>query len=367
MIYHSNMEKEMSGLGVQEGELAIYTGTLNPHQTNGLSSGASRNAYVFRWQDGQPQELHTCFWCDGTGADVLDVQAGEERYLFLRDHPSGYIQQTAGPAVPIAVANLGAIPLRVDTFLGKFTVHAGTMLRLDENAPRREKKKVLLTISSQYERSLKSAEIWDEGVWRRLNICEEAFDADAGRSFIVRDGSAIVQCVLVNSKREILMMDAPEPDPDYEIYVTERTGDRVTLCFNRTDYRDGRVVQRTRTVSFTRWGEQIVYDLQKLREAQTQDALNRCTAELPNLPDEEESHPVPRKRMRPLISDKLREFLGSEDKPSEPLLEPAGIGVEDPQEEHERGDAVSDLEELIRGCQENREMPAPESPEGFPE
>ena len=255
MIYYSIMKKEISRLEVQEGELAIYTGTVDPRQANGFSlDSGKRNAYVFLWKDGQPQELYAEFHLDGDGLDVLDVSAGEEKYTFLRDHPSGYIRQIAGPAAPIVVANLGAIPLRMDTLLGKFTVHAGTILRLDENAPQREKKTVLLTVSSQQEQPLTSAELWDGNTWRRLNIREEPADANEERSLTVLDGSAIVQYMSVNSKREIWMMDAPEPDPDYEICVTAQTGGLVTLRFDRTDYREGRVVQRARTIFCTRWG-----------------------------------------------------------------------------------------------------------------
>lgn len=368
MTYYSYEKKELSQAGIQEGGLAIYTGTMNPRQTHNLSPNSnSSNAYVYLWQDGRPLELNACFQCDRAGLDVLEVQAGEEKYTFLRDKPSGYIRQMTGPAKPVIVANLGAIPLRVDTFLGKFTVHAGTMLRLDENVPRRGKKKVLLTVSSQYERPLKSAELWDGGVWRHLNICEGASNAYADRSFIVRDGSAIVQYMEVNSKREILMMDAPEPDPDYEIYITGQIGDWVTLCFNRTDYRDGQVVRRARTVSFTDWGEQVVYDLQRLRESQTQNAANQCTAGLPGLPPEGETYPAPEKRARPLISDRLKEFLEIEDRPNEPPFESGRIDIENQQEERGHGDSVSCLTEPARACQGNYEMPAPEPPEDFPE
>lgn len=302
MNYYTHTDKELSQAGIQEGWLAIYTGTVNPRQADRLNYNSDgSNAYVYLWQDGRPLELDVCFQRDGAGLDVLEVRAGEEEYAFLQDRPSGYMRQVAGPAKPIIVANFGAIPLRVDTFLGKFIVHAGTMLRLDENAPQREKKKILLTVSSQYERPLKSADFWDGGAWRPLNICEGASNAGEGRSFTVRDGSAIVQHMVVNEKREFLMMDAPEPDPDYEIYVTAQVGDKLTLCFDRRDYRDGQVVQRSRTVAFGSWGQPLAYDLQKLRESRTEKEVYLCRAELPEPPSEEEAERARGKRLDDLL------------------------------------------------------------------
>lgn len=259
MTYNSYTEQELSQLGIQENELAIYTGTTNPRSSNTLSPNTnSKNAYVYIWQNGQPRELDACFRPDRAGLDVLEVQ-GE--YAFLRDKASGYIRQISGPPKPIAIVNIGSLPLRVDTLLGKFTVHAGTMLRLNESLPQREKKKVLLTVSSRFDQPLKSADVWDGTSWRRLNIREEPFAAGEGRCIFVLDGSAIVQSLKVNGKREIFIMDSPEPNPDYEIYIFAEAGDWVTLRFNRTDYRDGRVVQRSRTISHDRWGKAVIYDL----------------------------------------------------------------------------------------------------------
>lgn len=63
----------------------------------------------------------------------------------------------------------------------------------------------------------------------------------------------------------------------------------MTLCFNRTDYKNGEVVQRKRTPAFGSWGEPLVYDLQKLRESSTKEAVRQCRAELSNWkPDENE-------------------------------------------------------------------------------
>lgn len=333
MTYYSYTSKELSQLGLQENELAIYTGTTNPQSPDTLSPGVlnGKNAYVYIWQDGQPRELDACFHQDGAGLDVLEVHAGKEEYIFLRDMPSGFIQQLSGPPRPIAIANLGAIPLRVCTPLGKFTVHAGSALRLDESASQREKKNVLLAVSSRFDQPLKSAEIWDGTSWRRLNIRKEPFAAGRDRCFSVLDGSAIVQSLSVNGKREIFMMDSPEPDPDYEIYVATQGWDEATLCFNRSDYRDGRVVQRKRTIAYGILGVPFVYDLQKLKETQTQSVVCQCTVELPKVSDILEQPELTAETrlsddeimgsQRPLISDKLRKFLESEDEADEQPLE----------------------------------------------
>ncbi len=36
---------------------------------------------------------------------------------------------------------------------------------------------------------------------------------------VVLDGTAIVQYMVVNGKQEIMLLDLPEPDSDYEIYI----------------------------------------------------------------------------------------------------------------------------------------------------
>lgn len=373
MTYYSHTERELSQIGIQEGEPAIYTGTVNSRQSHTLSPNTdSKNAYVFIWQNGQPRELDACFCHDGADQDVLQFQFDGEKYAFLRDAPSGYIHQISGPVRPVTVANLGAIPLRVDTFLGKFTVHAGAVLRLNESVLQREKQKVLLTVSSRYEQPLKSAERWDGYSWKRLNIREEPFAAGAGRRFAVLDGSAIVQYMNVNENREILMLDSPEPDPDYEIYISTKAADWVTLRFYRTDYRDGQIVQRARRIPYCGWGEPVIYDLQKLRESLTQDAVRQCTACLPGLPDppvdeDEEIRPAPEKKTRPLISEKLQEFLGVEDGPAKQLLQSDKADMESREEDHGCSGNVSRLGELAETHQDGQKAPAPEPPENFPE
>lgn len=381
MTYYSCTDKELAQFGIQEGELAIYTGTVNSRQPATLSPGVnSKNAYVYIWQDGRPRELDACFQCGSAGLDVLEIQTDAEEYTFLRDKPSGYIRQIEGPAKPVTVANIGAIPLRVDTFLGKFMVYAGSMLRLDENAPRREKKKVLLTVSSRYDQPLKSAEIWDGVIWQRLNIREEPFVPGVGGRFAVLDSSAIVQYMEINEKREILMMDSPESDPDYEIYVSVAVSDWVTLRFNRTDYRDGQVVQRSRKIPYGVWGEPVIYDLQKLRESLAHNAVRQCTAELPGVPDRFEPSAPPMdtslpndrteefapERRRPQVSDKLLEFLGGEEKSGEQLSKPDQADGESQREYQGCGDVVSSLGELARTYQDVQKTPVPEPPENFP-
>lgn len=328
MIYYSHIAEELSQTGIQEGELAIYTGTFNPMQSGTLGGLvlSAKSAHIFLWQDGRDQELSACFQRDEADLDVLEVRAEEEEYVFLRDRPSGYIRQVSGPAKPIVIANFGAIPLRADTLLGKFTVYAGTALRLDESAPRREKRKIRLTLRPDCRKPLKSAELWDGSSWRRLNIREEPPSFGRERRLTVLDGSAVVQSLSVNEKREILMLDAPETDPDYEIYAAAQPGDQVTLRFNRADYRDGQVVQRVRGMRFSRWGEPVVYALQKLRESLTQSEADRCTAELPGPPSTCEGDPASEERTPPMLSDKLRKFLDGDHEPGGTALPPSEAG-----------------------------------------
>lgn len=361
MTYHSYTKGELERLGIEDGELAIYTGMLNPRHFETLTPGAhKRNVYVYLWRDGKPQEQDACFQQDRAGLDVLEIQDGG--YAFLRDKPSGYIRQMSGPAKPITVANLGAFPLRVDTFLGKFTVRAGSILRLSESVYKREKKKVLLTITSEHNNPVKSAELWDGFSWYRLNIRKESSISCESNCLAVLDDNAIVQYMEVNRKREILMMDSPEPNPDYEIYISVQSGDWVTLRFDRNDYRDGRVVQRKRTISRNRWDKPVVYDLQKLRETQTQNAVDQCIAELPSIsiPANKEE-PCPRRQE--LFNSKLKEFLSCEDGPEGTISISDKMDAEIQQDAHPSKSAV-DLAPL---WQNEQKTPFPVSPEGFPE
>ena len=351
MTYYSNMDRELTQAGIQEGELALYTGTVNPRQAGTLSPDTnSKNTYTYHWRDGQSVELCACFWQDSAGLDVLEAQVGEDTYIFLRDEPSGYIRQVSGPAKPITVANLGLIPLRADTLLGRFTVYAGAILRLDASVPQREKKTVLLTVSSERSQPLASAELWDGSSWQRLNICEEPASVDGDRGLAVKDGSAIVQYVTVNRSGELLMADAPEPDPEFEIYITGQGADRTVLRFNRTDYQKGRVVQRVRTVSFHSWGAPVVYDLRKLRESCTAKEVRQCRAKLPGLPAEREPLPA-------LDGDGFPDFPSLTDLGA---LAPAFSG-DDAAEWPDFG-----TESVLPGP-EAQEAPVPEAPEDFPD
>ena len=352
MTYYSNEQEELARLGIREGELAIYTGKPNPLQAQGRSPDVpGKQGYIFYWQHGAPQERDVDFHQDQAEQNILEVQAGSERYVFLRDKSSGYLRQLSGPAKPVTVSNIGAFPLRVDSFLGKFTVPAGTMLRLDENVPQRKKHKVLLTFSSRDDRLLKAAALWDGTAWRKLNICEDSFSERGyeGRGLTVLDGSAVVQCLTVHRSREVTILDSPEPDPDYEIFANGEPMDEVTLRFCRTEYRDGRVVPRARKLSFSSWGRPVIWDLRKLRESRTCDEAAQCKARLPGLSprssEEEEEEgglltATGSQRRCPLNSAKLRAFLD-------------GGGA--------REEAGS------QARQGHRAAPVPEPPENFPE
>lgn len=74
MTYCAYQEKELSRCSIQEDELAIYAGTMNPQQACPLGPGiGSKNAYVYLWQNGQPLELSAQFRHDKEELDVLEV------------------------------------------------------------------------------------------------------------------------------------------------------------------------------------------------------------------------------------------------------------------------------------------------------
>lgn len=362
MNYYSITAEELEKVGIREGEVALYTGIVNKRQPRSIGRDTDtdrRNAYVYVWEDGQPVDRDAQFRSVGPGPEVLDVQVGDEKYRFLRAGP--FIFQAAGPAAPIVVANFGAIPLLVNTLLGKFSIQAGTMLRLDENAPQREKKTVLLTLSC--EQPLKSAAIWDGDGWRQLNIRREPYTIGEGRGFIIFDGAAIVQQAAVNDKGEILLMDSPEPDPDYEIFVRVRAGDWVKLGFDRRTYKEGRIIRRTQVIRSTDWGEPVAYDLQKLKEARTAAEMELCRIKLSELPGPamaEEAHPVD--------SDIPEKFPDMEDGPAEePVVLPEPDEYETNEAEPEGSALDSLLAQLNGGGQKPQAAPAPEPPENFPE
>ena len=100
--------------------------------------------------------------------------------------------------------------------------------------------------------------------------------------------------------------------------------------------------------------------------------VKRCTAEMPGLPDEWKADTAPVKRRRPLVSDKLRDFLEDEDAP-EGLPDKA---AEKGQEDCGREEESCSLAEILRALQTPpepqdvqtaREGAVPELPEGFPD
>lgn len=389
MSYFSEAKTELLRAGIREGELAIYTGTMSPLQTPSRSVNTDKqSAYVYFWQDGEPLDmgLSAQFQDDGAGLSVLEVQAGEEKYVFLRDEPSGYIRQVSGPAKPIVAANLGAVPLRVDTFLGKFAVRAGTMLRMDLSAPQRENRKVLITFLDANGTKLIYAELWEGGAWRRLDVCGQLAPDHDGfwtkRRAVVRDGPAIVQqveIIKVIGGDEFLMMDPPEPDPDYEIYLAHASKElhivKDTLRFLRTDAKDGRIVWRTRNIGWFCGKEggdssadadlpklaleghmsNKVYDLQKLRETPTQRAVARCAQDLSDW----------RAALAAEGETRQTHNVGPCALPEEPTKpngpDAAGGGAETSCR------AYPDLEALSQPAAGECGKPVPEPPEDFPE
>ena len=94
MTYYSYTKRELSKLGLQENELTIYTGTVNPQQPNSLSPGSrSKNAYVYLWWHGEPLELNMCFRRDRASLDILEIRAitGAVSYTHLTLPTTPYV------------------------------------------------------------------------------------------------------------------------------------------------------------------------------------------------------------------------------------------------------------------------------------
>lgn len=286
MSYYTDTERELAQAGIQEGELAIYTGTVNPLQFDTLDiSSRSFSAYVFFWKNGTAKQLRgPYFRPDINGLCTLEAALDGNRYAFLRDRKTGYIRQTAGPAKPVVLGNLGAIPLKADTLLGRFEVPAGTLLRLDENAPKRKRHKVLLRFAPSKKQPLQSAALWDGKNWRQLNICKESSasddDVDADVNVIVRDGHTVVQLLTVRSNM-IHMAASPEPNPDYEIYVAGDEVNTVTFEFDRREYRDGLPMPVRRTLDLL--ADINIFDIVKVQQASASKELRQCAVELADL------------------------------------------------------------------------------------
>lgn len=288
MSYYTDTQRELAQAGIQEGELAIYTGTVNPLHLETLDIYfICANAFVFCWKDGTAEQLHgPHFDPDTNGLCALEAEIGEDRYTFLRNRKTGYIRQTAGPAKPVVLGNLGAIPLRVDTLLGKFEVPAGTILRLDENAPKRKSHKVLLRFAPSKKQPLNSAALWDGKNWRQLNICKESSASDDDFNVIVRDGYTVVQFLTIRD-HIIHMAVSPEPNPDYEIYVTGDEVNTVTFEFDRREYRDGLPMPTRRTLNLL--ADIEIFDIVKVQQASTPKELRKCVLELADLTAESPS------------------------------------------------------------------------------
>lgn len=274
MSYYAFTDREVPAAGVLEGEIVIYTSNM-PIRQKVICADHRNNpeCYVYIWKDGKSEELIPTIRYSRHGPAILSV-SDIDTYTFLWDRP--YIRQLSGPAKPITVANLGSAPVRVDTLLGEFSVEPGAMLRLGRDTPRKEKVRVQLDFSTHGGGSLQSA--WTMGNDpRQLRIQEEPAEGDEDRLITVRDDDgSIVQCVAVNKDGEFLMLDPPEPEPKYEIYIAGPRCHKIALRFLRTDYANNRVVQRVRSLSFMPG----LVDLQKLRESRAQAEVKNCTVNL---------------------------------------------------------------------------------------
>lgn len=70
---------------------------------------------------------------------------------------------------------------------------------------------------------------------QRLNIRKEPFVPNEA-AVLLSWTAALLSSIEVDEKREILMLDSPEPDPDYRIYISAAAGDGVSFRFSRMDY-----------------------------------------------------------------------------------------------------------------------------------
>lgn len=273
--YYLYYEEELIRIGMQPGEIAIYTGAV----LDGLYGGPSAysnpsSTYVYWLENGDIQELDSQFQ-----DNVLEVSIHEEHYVFLRSGSKNFIRQISGPAKPVIMGNIGAEAIRVDTPLGKFLVPAGTVLRLDRDAPlQREKKKVLLTFSDEAGREnyLKSALILEGERWRPLNACA------SGDLVKIKDGAFTVQTLTVNSHGRFgidVTLNDPPDCPDYELYLRS-TSAWLKVCFAGVGMKDEGLTRVHHTFSMKR---NEIYDFQRLRQTPATELMGQCTARLPGL------------------------------------------------------------------------------------
>lgn len=200
ITYYAYTERELPYAGVQPDDLVIYTGTIRDDRLNGpTSASCPSKAYAYRWTGDEAEEIYVYFTTDDVGSPVMDITSGAEHYVFLLNEARTFLCQTSGPQKPVVVANIGADAIRVDTFLGKYSIPAGTVLRLDENAPRREKKTVLLTFAEKRRAGspLESAMLLDGVHWRPLITC------DIDGSIQIKDGPFVVQTLTYHGCLEL--------------------------------------------------------------------------------------------------------------------------------------------------------------------
>lgn len=229
---------------------------------------------------GSAEELGIDSTADDDGSLVMGITSGTERYVFLLNKARTFLRQTSGPEKPVVVANIGADVIRVDTFLGKYSVPAGTVLRLNESAPQREKKKVLLTFADigrlRTGSLLESATLLDGGLWRPLITY-----ADGGH-IQIRDGSFVVQTLSYSEfgyKSTVTLKDPPV-DPDYEIYFRCPTDWGPEVRFAGIGMKDEGLTRKHHSFIPKRG---VIYEFQKLCNISAPAMTEQCTAQLPEL------------------------------------------------------------------------------------
>ncbi|MDE6591303.1 MAG: hypothetical protein K2K53_13390, partial [Oscillospiraceae bacterium] len=180
---------------------------IQPHKILlDVDSGGPPNACIYGWEGNRAEEIDSEFVKWSSGSYLLDVTAGPDHYMFLRNKAGALLRQVSGPEKPVVIGNVGAEPMRVDTRMGKFEIPAGTLARLDRDAPfQREPKKVLLTQGQHGGKYLlESALLLDGGRWKPLNICICA------SSIQVKDGPFVVQTLRWRDNRDYYLEDPPE-------------------------------------------------------------------------------------------------------------------------------------------------------------
>ena len=291
ITYYAYAERELPYAGVQPDDLVIYTGTIRDSLLNGPTSvSCSSKAYAYRWMGDWAEEINIDFTeethildaisgtKDDGGYHVLDITSGAGHYVFLLNKARTFLRQVFGPKKPVVVANLGADAIRVDTFLGKYSIPSGTVLRLDESAPQREKKSVLLTFGEKQRvgSPLESAMLLDGVRWRSL--ITYANDS----SIQVKDGPFVVQTLTYHGcESGVTLKDRPV-DSDYEIYFRYSTQWGPKVRFAGLGMKDEGLNRKHRHF-YPECG--VIYDFQKLCQAPTIALMKQCTVQLPGSED----------------------------------------------------------------------------------